>query len=56
LAFAAEGFEVTALTKDEYLATFVEPMRRLEADEIHKPVPMGECIAGFDPPVTRDQL
>jgi hypothetical protein len=28
------------LTKDEYLATFVEPMQRLEADESYKPVPM----------------
>jgi hypothetical protein len=28
----------TALTKDEYLATFIEPMRRLEADESSKPV------------------
>ncbi len=48
-----------ALTKDEYLATFVEPMRRLEADESYKPVRIGEyvaeVIAGFDPPVRRDQ-
>ncbi|OAI47662.1 hypothetical protein AYO44_09190 [Planctomycetaceae bacterium SCGC AG-212-F19] len=50
----------TALTKDEYLATFVEPMRRLEADETYKPVRIGEYVAevirGFDPPVPRDQL
>ena len=49
-----------ALTKAEYLATFVEPMRRLEADELDKPVRLGEyvaeCIGGFVPPVTRDQL
>ncbi len=50
----------TALNKDEYLATFVEPMRRLEADESYKPVRIGEyvaeVIAAFDPPVTRGQL
>ncbi len=49
-----------ALTKDEYLATFVEPMRRLDADETYKPVHIGEyvaeCIDAFDPPVSRDQL
>ncbi len=48
------------LTKDEYLGTFVAPMRRLAADESYKPVPIGEyvteCIGGFVPPVTRDQL
>lgn len=50
----------TALTHDEYLATFVVPMRRLDVDEVYKPVAIGEyvadVIAGFDPPVTRDQL
>ena len=50
----------TTLTKDEYLATFVEPMRRLEADESYKPVPIAEyvdgVIAGFDPPPTRADL
>jgi hypothetical protein len=50
----------TVLTHDEYLATFVEPMRRLEADEVYKPVPIGEYVAevitGFAPPVTRDQM
>ena len=49
-----------ALTRNEYLATFVKPMRRLEADETYKPVRIGEyvdeCISAFDPPVTRDQL
>jgi hypothetical protein len=48
------------LTKDEYLATFVEPMRRMEADESYKPVRIGEYVAevisAFDPPVTKDQL
>jgi hypothetical protein len=48
------------LTKDEYLATFVEPMQRLEADESYKPVPIGEyvaeCIRTLEPPVVRDQL
>jgi hypothetical protein len=48
------------LTREEYLATFVEPMRRLEADEVHEPVPIGdyvaECIRELDPPVARDQL
>jgi hypothetical protein len=51
---------VKALSKDEYLATFVEPMLRLEADETYKPVPLGDyvatCIRGFDPPVERKQL
>jgi hypothetical protein len=50
----------TLLSRDEYLATFVEPMRRLEADETYKPVPLGEyvadCIRGFHPPVTREEL
>jgi hypothetical protein len=49
-----------ALTKDEYLATFVEPMRRLEADESYEPVRIGEYVAEvisrLDPPVTRHQL
>lgn len=44
------------LTKDEYLATFAEPMRRLEAGESFKPVRLteyvSEVVAGFDPPVT----
>jgi hypothetical protein len=50
----------TLLTKDEYLATFVESMRRLEADELYKPVRIGEyvaeCIRRFEPPVGRKQL
>jgi hypothetical protein len=33
---------LNALSKDEYLATFVEPMRRLEPDEMYKPVPLGD--------------
>lgn len=49
-----------ALTKVEYLASFVEPMRRLELDDVHKPVPIGEyvteCVRKFDPPVTWEQL
>ncbi|MHB8973295.1 MAG: hypothetical protein ACYC3X_24105 [Pirellulaceae bacterium] len=49
-----------ALTKDEYLSTFVEPMRRLDADESFKPVRIGEyvaeVIANFDVSVARDQL
>jgi len=48
------------LTKDEYLATFVEPMRRLEADESYKPVAIGEyvaeCSRTLEPPVVREQL
>jgi len=51
---------MTALSKDEYLATFVEPMRSLGAEESYKPVQIGEYVAGcireFNPPVTRDQL
>jgi hypothetical protein len=50
----------SALTRDEYLATFVEPMRRLEADETYKPVQIGKyvavCIQQFEPPVRREQL
>ena len=50
----------TLLTKAEYLATFVEPMRRLEAGELYKPVRIGEyvaeCIRLFEPPVRREQL
>jgi hypothetical protein len=48
------------LTRDEYLATFVEPMRRLEAGESYKPVHIGEyvaeCICGFEALVTPEQL
>jgi hypothetical protein len=51
---------VNVLSRDEYLATFVEPMRRLAADETYKPIPLGDyvaaCIRGFDPPVKRKQL
>ena len=50
----------TLLTKDEYLATFVEPMRRLEADESYKPVRLGEyvteCIRSFEPAVVQEQF
>lgn len=58
---AAENANMTAaLTRNEYLVTFVKPMRRLEADETYKPVRIreyvDECISAFDPPVTRDQL
>jgi len=46
------------LTKDDYLATFVEPMRRLETDESYKPVRIGEyvaeCFRRFEPPVVRE--
>jgi hypothetical protein len=42
------------------LGTFVEPMRRLEAGESFRPVPIGEyvgeCSGAVSPPVTRDQL
>ena len=48
------------LTNDEYLTTFVEPMRRLEAGEFYKTVQIGEyvseCIRAFDPRLTRKQL
>jgi hypothetical protein len=51
---------VWALSRDEYLAIFSEPMHHLEAGESYKPVQIGEyvaeCIRGFVPPVTRDQL
>jgi len=50
----------TLLTKEEYLATFVEPMRRLEPGESYKPVRISEyvaeCIRRFEPPVAREQL
>lgn len=51
---------VTPLSKDEFLATFVNPMRRLRAEESYKPVPLrdyvAECIKEFVPPVTLEQL
>ena len=51
---------VKLLTKDEYLATFAEPMRQLQEDEIDKPVDIGEyvseVIGAFDQRVTHDQL
>ena len=50
----------TLLTKEEYLATFVEPMRRLEAAELYKPVRIGEyvaeCIRRLEPAVGIEQL
>ena len=53
-------FPVRQLTKDEFIATFVEPMRGLEAHEVSQPVHIGayvdECIRTFDLPVTRAQL
>ena len=49
-----------ALSRDDFLSTFVEPMRRLEADETYKPISIGDyvadCLREFDPPVTKDQL
>ena len=51
---------VTTLSKNEYLATFVEPMRRLAENEPYKPVKIGkyvgDCIRVLDPPITREQL
>jgi hypothetical protein len=51
---------VTSLSREEYLASFTEPMRRLKPGESYKPVRIGEyvseCIQTFSPPVTRDQL
>jgi hypothetical protein len=51
---------VTALTKNEYLATFVEPMRSLGLEESYKPVRMEEyvadCIREFSPSLTSNQL
>ena len=51
---------VTTLSKDEYLATFVEPMRRLAENEPYKPVNLGkyvdDCIRVHDPLITREQL
>ena len=48
------------LSKDEYLATFLEPMRRLEADEVERPVPIGayvdECLREVRPSVPREQF
>lgn len=51
---------MTLLTKEEYLATFVEPMRRMDANELYKPVHIGEyvaeCIRKFEPRVVQGQL
>jgi len=51
---------VKASTKDEYRATFAEPMRRSDTDESYKPVHIGEyvaeCFRQFKLPVTREQL
>ena len=51
---------VTTLSKDEYLATFVEPMRRLAENEPYKPVNLGkyvdDCIRLLEPPISREQL
>jgi hypothetical protein len=54
------GGEIASVTMALTRATFVEPMRRLEAEETYKPVRIGEyvgeCIAGFDPPLSREHL
>ena len=52
---------VKELSRDQYLATFVPPMRRLAADdESYKPIPLGdyvaECIQEITPPPEREQL
>lgn len=51
---------VRELSYDAYRATFVEPMRRLEADDAYKPVSLSEYVAEvireLVPPVTREQL
>jgi hypothetical protein len=48
------------LSRDEFLSTFVEPMRRLEADETYKPIPIcdyvADCFREFDPAVGKDRL
>ena len=48
------------VSREDYLATFVEPMRRLAADETYKPIRIGDyvsdCLRKFDAPVTQDQL
>lgn len=48
--------EIRQLSKQEFLGTFCQPMRRLEADESYRPVPLKdyvvECIRSLTLPTT----
>jgi len=48
--------EIRQLSKEEFYGTFCEPMRRLEADESYRPVPLKdyvvECIRALALPTT----
>src|SRR5262245_41897208 len=50
---------IRELSKDEFLATFAGPMRRLEAGESYKSVNLRDyvevCLHRLNPPVTSDQ-
>ncbi len=51
---------ITELSKGDFQATFVEPMRRLGAEESYRPVPLGdyveECIHHLALPTTRMEI
>lgn len=38
--------EIRHLSKQEFLGTFCEPMRRLAADETYRPVPLKDYVSG----------
>jgi hypothetical protein len=50
--------EIHQLSKEEFRKTFCEPMRRLEADESYRPVPLKdylvECIRALAPTTLED--
>src|ERR1043165_7226431 len=52
--------EIRPLSKEEFLGTFCEPMRRLAADESYRPVPLKdyvvECIQSLGLPTTLDDI
>jgi hypothetical protein len=51
---------IIALSKEDYLATFVDPMRRLEAGESYKPIPLkiyiAECVSELSLPTTAEAI
>ena len=51
---------IRELSESEFHATFAAPMRRLEADELFRPVPLGqyvsECISHHSLPTSREDI
>lgn len=56
----ARTVNVRELTEEEFLKTFSEPMRQLEATESYRPIPLkdylSECIRTLDLPTTPEHI